>query len=113
MVTKRLQLLRELVPAATRVAVLVDPANKTIAEKVLREVESAARAMALQIQVLNASNGREIGAAFAAFERERPDALFVSGGPLFTARRVQLATLAVRHVIPMTSGNRKLPKPAD
>jgi putative tryptophan/tyrosine transport system substrate-binding protein len=108
LVTKRLQLLRDLVPATTRVAVLVDPANKTIAEKTLQEVESAARAMALQIQVLNSSNGREIGAAFGAFERERPDALFVSIGPLFTARRVQLATLAVRHMIPMTSGNRQI-----
>jgi putative tryptophan/tyrosine transport system substrate-binding protein len=108
LVAKRLALLRELVPAAARVAVLVDPANKTIAEPTLQEVESAARAMALKIQVLNASNGREIGAAFAAFERERPDALFVSIGPLFTARRVQLATLAVRHMIPMTSGNRQI-----
>jgi len=107
-VTKRLQLLRELVPVAARVAVLVDPANKTIAETVLQEVESAARAMALQILVLHATNGREIGAAFAAVERERPDALFVSGGPLFTARRVQLANLAARHMIPMTSGNRQI-----
>src|SRR5215475_11362346 len=56
--------------------------------------------MALQIQVLHASNGREIGAAFAAFERERPDVLLVSGGPLFTARRVQLTTLATRYMIP-------------
>jgi hypothetical protein len=47
-------------------------------------------------------------AAFAAFERERPDALFVSIGTLFTARRVQLATLAVRHMIPMTSGSRQI-----
>jgi len=108
LVTKRVQLLRELVPAITRVAVLVDPANKTIAEKTLQEVESAARAMALQIQVLNASNAREIGAAFAAFKREQPDALFVSIGPLFTSRRVQLATLAARHVIPMTTGNRQI-----
>jgi len=108
LVAKRLALLRELVPTASRVAVLVDPASKTVAEPTLQEVESAARAMALQIQVLNASNGREIGAAFAAFERERPDALFVSIGPLFTARRVQLATLAVRHMIPMTSGNRQI-----
>jgi ABC-type uncharacterized transport system substrate-binding protein len=108
LVAKRLALLRELVPAAARLAVLVDPANKTITEPTLREVESAARAMGLQIQVLNASNGREIGAAFAAFERERPDALFVSIGALFTARRVQLATLAVRHMIPMTSGNRQI-----
>jgi len=108
LVAKRLALLRELVPAAARVAVLVDPANKTVTEPTLQEVESTARAMALQIQVLNASNGREIGAAFAAFERERPDALFVSIGALFTARRVQLATLAVRQMIPMTSGNRQI-----
>jgi putative tryptophan/tyrosine transport system substrate-binding protein len=107
-VTKRLQLLRELVPAATRVAVLVDPTSKTTTETTLQEVESAARTMALHIQVLHASNGREIGAAFAAFERERPNALFVSGGPLFTDRRVQLATLAARHMIPMTSANRQI-----
>ena len=62
----------------------------------------------MQIQVLNASNGPEIGVAFATFERKRPDALFVGGGPLFTARRVQLATLAARHMIPMTSGNRQI-----
>jgi ABC-type uncharacterized transport system substrate-binding protein len=107
-VAKRLALLRELIPAAARVAVLVDPANKEITETTLREVEPAARAMGLQIHVLNASNGREIGAAFAAFERERPDALFVSVGVLFTARRAQLATLAVRHMIPMTSANRQI-----
>jgi len=107
-VAKRLQLLRELVPAATRVAVLVDPANKTTTATVLQEVESAARAMALQIPVFHASNGREISAGFAAFERERPDALFISGGPLFTDRRVQLATLAARHMIPMTSSNRQI-----
>ena len=107
-VAKRIGLLRELIPAAARVAVLVDPANKEITETTLREVEPAARAMGLQIHLLNASNGGEIGAGFAAFERERPDALFVSIGTLFTARRVQLATLAVRHMIPMTSGNRQI-----
>src|SRR5215472_6379151 len=108
LVAKRLALLRELLPAAARVAVLVDPANKTIAEPTLQGVESAARAMALQIQVLNASNGREIGEAFAAIERERPDALFVSIGVLFTARRVQLATLATRYMVPMITGNRQI-----
>jgi putative ABC transport system substrate-binding protein len=108
LVTKRLQLLRELVPAAARVAVLVDPANKTNTGTTLEDAESAARAMGLQIQVFNASNGKEIGAAFASFERERPDALFVSLGPLFTARRAQLATLAARHMIPMTSANRQI-----
>jgi len=107
-VPKRLELLRELIPAAARVAVLVDPANKEVTETTLREVEPAASAMGLQIQVLNASNGREIGAAFTAFERERPDALFVSLGSLFTARCVQLATLAVHYRIPMTSANRQI-----
>jgi ABC-type uncharacterized transport system substrate-binding protein len=90
------------------VAVLVDPASTTITEATLREVEPAARAMGLQVQVLHASNSREISAAFATFVSERPDALFVSIGPLFTARRVQLATLAARHMVPMTSGNRQI-----
>jgi putative ABC transport system substrate-binding protein len=108
LVAKRLQLLRELVPAAARVAVLVDPANTTTTETTLRDLEPAARAMGLQIQVLNATNGREINAAFATFVHERPDALFVSIGPLFTARRVQLAALSARHMIPMASGNRQI-----
>src|SRR5437867_367034 len=64
---KRLELLRELVPAATRVAVLVNPANATVTETTLRDVEPAARAMGLQIRVLNASTSREINAAFAMF----------------------------------------------
>ena len=108
LVTKRLQLLRELVPSAARVAVLIDPTNTTNARTTFEEAESAARAVGLQIQALNARNGREIGAAFAPFERERPDALFVTTGPLFTVRRAQLATLAARHLIPMTSANRQI-----
>ena len=90
LVAKRLELLRELVPAAARVAVLVNPANAASAETTLRDVESAARAMGLQIQVLNASTSREINAAFATFVRERPDALFVGSDPFFNSRRVQL-----------------------
>src|SRR5260221_1018845 len=69
---KRLELLRELVPGATRVAVLVDPTNAPASESTLRDVEAAARALGLQIQVLEASNSREINAAFATFVRERP-----------------------------------------
>jgi putative tryptophan/tyrosine transport system substrate-binding protein len=91
LVAKRLALLRELLPAAARVAVLVDPTNKTIAEPTLQGVESAARAMALQIQVLNASNGREIGEAFAAIERERPDA-----GLQYSSRNFGSRTRAAR-----------------
>src|SRR5262245_10787817 len=98
---KRLELLRELVPSAVRVAVLVNPANTTTTETTLRDLQSAARAMGLQIQVLNASTSREINAAFtAAFERERPDALFVGGDTFFTSRRVHLVNLTLRHAIP-------------
>jgi putative ABC transport system substrate-binding protein len=97
---KRLELLRDLVPAATRVAVLVNPAEATITEATLRDVKAAARGMGLQIQVLNVSTSREINAAFATLAQERPDALFVGGGPFFTARRVQLAQLAARYAVP-------------
>jgi putative ABC transport system substrate-binding protein len=80
---KRLDLLRELVPAATRVAVLVNPANAGQTESTLRDVQSAARALGLQIQVLNASTIREVNAAFATLVRERPDALFMAGDAFF------------------------------
>src|SRR5262249_47284717 len=87
LVAKRLELLRELVPGGARVAVVVNPTASTNAERTLRDVELAARAMGLQIQVLNASTGREIDAAFAAFVRERPDALFVGADALFRTPR--------------------------
>ena len=102
LMAKRLELLRELVPAAARVAVLVNPTNDANADPTLRDVEAAARAMGLQIQVLNASTSRDIDAAFATFARERPDALFVGGGPFFIGRRVQLVLLAARHALPAT-----------
>jgi putative ABC transport system substrate-binding protein len=97
---KRLELLRELLPTAKRVAVLVNPAEATNTESVVRDAEGAARAMGLQIQVLNASTSGEIDAAFATVVRERPDALFVGPGPFFTARRDQLALLAAIHRVP-------------
>ena len=104
---KRLGLLRELVPGAARVAVLVNPANAAIAETTLRDVEAGARAMALQIQVLNASTSREISAAFATLGRARPDALFVGPGAFFVTRRVQLAHLATRHAVPAIYAERE------
>jgi ABC-type uncharacterized transport system substrate-binding protein len=97
---KRLSLLRELVPAASRVAVLVNPANATNVETALREVGAAARAIGLQIQVLNASTVREINAAFETLAHERPDALFVGIDPFFNSRRTQLVNLAARHTLP-------------
>jgi ABC-type uncharacterized transport system substrate-binding protein len=108
LVAKRLELLRELVPGAARVAVLVNPANATSAETTLRDVEPAARAIGLQIQLLNASSGSEIDAVFATFVRERPDALLVGADALFTSRRVQLANLASRHAVPAAYGTREI-----
>src|SRR5262245_35762616 len=106
LVAKRLELLRELVPAATRVAVLVNPTNATVAETKLREVAAAGRAMGLQVQALNASTSREIDAAFATFVGGRPDALFVGGDPFFSSRRVQLVHLATLHKVPAIFSNR-------
>jgi putative ABC transport system substrate-binding protein len=103
---KRLELLRELVPGAARVAVLVNPGNARTAETTLRDVQATARTMGLQIQVLNAGTSREISAAFARLGRERPDALFVGGDGFFNNRRVQLVNLASRHAIPATYADR-------
>jgi putative tryptophan/tyrosine transport system substrate-binding protein len=100
--SKGLDLLRTLVPVATRVAVLVNPANAVNAEPTLRDVQSAAGAMGLHIQVLEASTSREINAAFASLGRERPDPLFVGPDIFFLSRRLQLAHLATRHAIPAT-----------
>jgi ABC-type uncharacterized transport system substrate-binding protein len=103
---KRMELLRELVPGAARVAVLVNPANATTAETTLRDAQTAARAMGLQVQVLNAGTSREINAAFASLGRERPDALFVGGDGFFYSRHVQIVNLASRHAVPATYAER-------
>jgi putative ABC transport system substrate-binding protein len=103
---KRLELMRQLLPGAERLAVLVNP-TAPVAATTVRDVEAAARAMGLQTKVLNASTSAEINAAFATFVRERPDALFVSGGFLFSSRRVQLALLAAHHSIPATYATRE------
>jgi putative ABC transport system substrate-binding protein len=107
---KRLELLRELVPAASRVAMLVNPANTSTAETNLRDVNAAARGIGLQIQVLNASTNWEIDTAFATFERDRPDALFIVGDPFFNSRRVQLVHLATLYKIPTTYASRDYPE---
>ena len=107
MAAKRLELLRELVPGAARVGVLVNPANATSTESTLRDVSAAARAIGLQIQVLEASTSREINAAFATFVRDQPDALFVAGDIFFNSRRLQLAHLATRHAVPAAYAQRE------
>jgi len=106
-VAKRLALLHELVPKAIRVAVLINPANAATAEATLRDLPDAARTIGLQIQVLNASTRSEIEAAFATLVRDKADALFVAPDGFFASRRVQFATLATRHAIPMAHTTRE------
>jgi putative tryptophan/tyrosine transport system substrate-binding protein len=105
---KRMAFLHELVPAAARVAVLVNPADATATETTLRELETAVRTIGLKIQVFRASTSGEIHAAFPAMVRERSEAIFLSSDPFFSSRRVQLATLAARHAIPLVSQAREI-----
>jgi putative tryptophan/tyrosine transport system substrate-binding protein len=104
---KRLGLLRELIPPAARVALLIDPATM---DSILEDAKAAARTMGLQIQVVHASTTRDIEAAFASFGRERPDALLVGGGPFLFSRRIQLALLAARYEVPASYGSREYPE---
>jgi putative ABC transport system substrate-binding protein len=106
---KRLELLRELLPGVTRVTALVNPTTP-LAESALKDIEPAARAMGMQIKVLNASTSGEINAAFATFVHERPDALFVSADSVFTTRRVQLVHLATRYAVPASYFAREFPE---
>ena len=96
--SKQLGLLHELVPAAVRVGLLVNPRIPT--EPVTRDVAAAASAIGLQVDVVEASESREIEAAFRTLVRNRADALVVGPDPFFASRRLQLATLATRHAIP-------------
>ena len=106
LVAKRLELLRAMVPAAKRLAVLVNPAQATNTESTLQEVHAGAQAMGLQIRVLNVGTSQEIDAVFAGFETERPDALIVGSGTLFTGRRVQLTQWAAHHRMPASYSDR-------
>ncbi len=101
-VTKRLRLLRDLLPNAVRIAVLVDPGNAAITKTTVQEVQKAASTMGLQTQIVNATTVKEINDVFAAFERDRPDALFVAPDAFLSSRRVQLAILTARDRIPAT-----------
>ena len=97
--SKQLGLLHELVPTAVRVGLLVNPRVPQM-ETVTRDVAAAASAIGLQIDVVEASESREIEAAFRTLVRNRADALVIGADPFFASRRLQLATLATRHAIP-------------
>ena len=107
---KRLGLLRELVPQATRIGALVNPKNAETAEAVTKDVTAAGSAIGAQIEVIYASDSREIEAAFVTFVRNRVDALLVGTDPFFFSRRLQLATLATRHAIPAVYTVREYPE---
>jgi putative tryptophan/tyrosine transport system substrate-binding protein len=97
---KRLALLHELLPNAKRIAVLVNPAESATADPTIRDVAAAGHALSLNIEVFNASTSAEIGAAFAALSKWRPDALLVGSDPMFNTERAQLVTLAATHGLP-------------
>jgi ABC-type uncharacterized transport system substrate-binding protein len=96
---KRLGLIQELVPGAARFAVLVNP-NNPLTEPYVADLRAAAAAIGRQIEVLIATTSRDIDTAFPMLMEKRADALLVGPDPLFVSRRVQLATLAARHVVP-------------
>ena len=96
---KRLELLHELVPAATTIAVLVNPANRS-AEIQVRDMQAAALTLGLELHILQASTEREIDAAFATLTRLRAGALVISPEAFFNSRSEQLAALTVRHAVP-------------
>jgi putative tryptophan/tyrosine transport system substrate-binding protein len=107
-VAKRLRLLHDLVPKAVHIAVLVNPGNTTTAEATLREVQQAAPAIRLQLQILNATTSSDIDAAFAAMARDHAEALFVAPDAFFTSRRGQFVTLTARDKIPAAYAVREL-----
>jgi putative ABC transport system substrate-binding protein len=96
---KRLELLSELVPHANVIALLVNPSNAST-ERIMGDVQAAARAKGVQLRILNASTENEIDAAFAALVQLQSGALVVGTDPFFLSRREQLVALAARHAIP-------------
>src|SRR5262245_58223194 len=105
---KRLGLLHELLPGATRFGVLVNPDNPVITESFVTELQTAASAIGWQIEVVTASTNADIDRAFATLVKKRVDAFLISPESLFVTRRVQLITLAVRHTLPALYPRREL-----
>jgi putative ABC transport system substrate-binding protein len=97
---KQLGLLHELLPRATRFAVLVNPDNPVVTGSAIAELQTAASFIGAQIKIVRTSSNDEIDAAFANVSQERIEGLLVSPGPLFGNRRIQITTLAARHAMP-------------
>jgi putative ABC transport system substrate-binding protein len=100
LIGKRFELLRELVPSASTIAIMVNPDSAT-SETEIKDFEAAARAIDLQLIILKAASPSTIEAAFANAVRQRVQALLISADPFFTSRRAQIVALAARHTIPV------------
>ena len=105
---KRLELMHELLPKATRFAVLINPTDATSTEATSKALKEAARAFGLDTLFFNASTLAEIDAAFTAFARERCDALFIGSDGFFASRASQFATLAARDRVPASFATREI-----
>ena len=105
--SKRLELLHELVPTASAMAMLVNPANPIIAEANSKELQAAARILGLQLHILNASTERDFDEVFAKLIQLRAGGLVIAPEPFFTIRSEQLAALTVRHAVPAIYHNRE------
>jgi putative ABC transport system substrate-binding protein len=108
MEAKRLALLHELVPTATMIGVIVNPSSPSI-DTQLREINSAARALGRQIQIVNATNERELDAAFASLAQSKAGALLIASNAYFTSRRDQIVALAAQRAIPAIYDQREFP----
>src|SRR5262249_14882176 len=106
---KRLELLRELLPATKVIALLVNPTNPTIALSMSRDLQSAAHAFGRQLHILNASTETEFESVFATLSNQRPVALVIAPDALFISRNEQLAALTVRHAVPAVAQFRDFP----
>jgi putative ABC transport system substrate-binding protein len=104
---KRLELLRELLPAATRVAVIVDPLVPAVTEQFMRNMQAAAPALGMQLDVLHASTDRDLDTVFADLSQLRADALIIGPYLFFTSRMEQLGALSLRHAVPAIFSSRK------
>ena len=104
---KRLQLLHELIPTASVMALFVDPADGTLAEVYSRDVQAAARILGVELHILNVGNDRDLDGAFAKLIQLRAGGLVISGGAFFRGRNAQVAALTLHHMVPAIFADRE------
>lgn len=104
---KQFELLRNMLPNAKRIAALVDPVAQSTTETTLQDLEAAAHASGMQLNILKAANSSDIDVAFEAMAREHVDGVFVEQSPFLNSRRIQLVQLAARYTIPATYAGRE------